>query len=382
MSQQMNEALRRAYEQGLQQGQQNALDLGIQAQSAQLQAEFERRMNSMAGHFRKEMAQQQSGMDRKLSELAAIAGALQGSRSGGGGASGRDEGNLVRGPGGLRPGTIRIEDIPGRRVPYVLAVNIAIENSTVTQREASVTISQEGPFVAVRRMAIFQSAYQFLVTDPSTGDVGRFTGRSYGRYRPVHSAWDLMDSQHNAIADSSDWFLQAFQNTNITATTDLPSAALGMPSVFSSFRTMEFDGRVEVINAGSSYPRQNIEIPSAFWTSGNNSPWDLGALDFFERGEVLTVRVQPNHVNNPPAGNVDGSAVFPVTDNGGTGWPFVEGQYDAHEGIATPEAVELGDADPLEVNLLATDPVSRLPDGILTFAWEGYRIIQPVGPVG
>lgn len=386
-----NAALRQAYEQGRAQGRQEAgvmnVDLGLKEQAAQLRSEFERRMNSMAGHFRKEQAAQQIAMDRKLTELAAIASSLEATRGGGGGGggrqSGRDEGNLIRqngGIGGLRPGTIRIEDIPGRRVPYVLAVNIAIENNTTSQREASVTISQEGPFVAVRRMAIFQSAYEFQVTDPDTGDVTRFTGRSYGRYRPVHSAWDLLDSQHNAIADSSSWLLTALANPGAAVPTDLPSAALGLPSVMSSFRTMEFDGRVEVVNAGSSYPRQNIEIPSAFWTCGNNSPWDLGALDFFERGEVLTVRVQPNHVNNPPAGNVDGATVFPVTDDGGTGWPFTEGQYDAHEGIATPGAVELADDNPLEVNLLANDAVARLPDGILTFAWEGYRIIQPVGP--
>ena len=376
----LQQQINQAYEQGRNQGRQEmgALNLGeqLQRQAAELRHEFQQQMNRQAGHFRNQLAQKNAHVDQKLSELAAIAQMVDGSRSGGGrlGASGRDEGNIVR------PGTIRIEDIPGRRVPYVLAVNIRIGDNSTSQREASVTISQEGPFVAVRRMAIFQSAHQFQVTDPDSGQVSRFTGRSFGRFRPIHSAWDIMDSQHNAIADSATWFLNALANPGIPVGTELPAAALGIPSSMSSFRTMEFDGVVEVVNAGSSFPRQNIEIPTAFWANQINGPWDLGALDFFERGEVLTVRVQPLHVNNPPAGNVDSSCVFPVTANGGTGWPFLDGQYDAHEGICTPGAVTLGSDNPLAVNVLATDVVARLPDGILTFAWEGYRIIQPVGP--
>lgn len=374
------QAINQAYEQGRLQGRQEGgvanVDLGMQQQAAELRREFESKLNRQAGHFRRELAGKDAHIDQKLSELAAIASSIDGSRSGGGGApmAQRDEGNIIR------PGTIRIEDIPGRRVPYVLAVDIAINNNTTSQREASVTISQEGPFVAVRRMAIFQSAYEFQTTDPESGQVSRFTGRSFGRYRPIHSAWDIMDSQHNAVSDTATWFLSAMANPGVVAGTELPNGTLSLPSNMSSFRTMEFDGRVEVINAGSSYPRQNIEVPSAFWTKGNNSPWDLGALDFFERGEVITVRCQPLHVNNPPVGNVDSSCIFPVTDNGGAGWPFLDGQYDAHEGICTPGAVTLGDDNPLEVNVLATDAVQRLPDGILTFAWEGYRIIQPIGP--
>jgi hypothetical protein len=374
------QAINQAYEQGRRQGRQEGgavgVELGIREQAAELRREFEQKLNKHAGHFRRELAAKDAHLDQKLSELSAIASALDASRSGGanGGPGGqRDEGNIIR------PGTIRIEDIPGRRVPYVLAVDIAINNNTTSQREASVTISQEGPFVAVRRMAIFQSAYEFQTTDPETGQVSRFTGRSFGRYRPIHSAWDLLDSQHNARADTATWFWQNMSNAAAVGA-EIPNAALGMPSNLSSFRTMEFDGRVEVINAGSSYPRQNIEIPSAFWTKGNNSPWDLGCLDFFERGEVITVRCQPLHVNNPPVGNVDASCIFPVTTNGGTGWPFLDGQYDAHEGICTPDAMTLGSEDPLQVNLLASDAVQRLPDGVLTFAWEGYRIIQPVGP--
>ena len=85
---------------------------------------------------------------------------------------------------------------------------------------------------------------------------------------------------------------------------------LELPSATSGFRTMEFDGRILVEDAGSGRPRQNISVPSSLWTTQINSPQDLGALDFFERGSVVTFKVQPNHVNNPPAGNVQGDAIF------------------------------------------------------------------------
>jgi hypothetical protein len=76
---------------------------------------------------------------------------------------------------------------------------------------------------------------------------------------------------------------------------------------------------------------------------------------------------------------VDGSFVFPVTQDGGTGWPFLDGQYDAHEGIATPAAATIGEIDPDHPNLLATDSVTRLPSGFVIVGFEGYRINQPIG---
>jgi hypothetical protein len=361
-----NDRLRQAYEQGKlhsQQSQNHNLDVGMQQSVDQLRQEVAQQINRNAGGVRKLVDQKMAGVDQKLTDLANIAKALSATRS---------EPFM-----GGAPGTIRIEDIPGRRVPFTMLVDIAIGANTTSVREASVTVSQEGPFVAVKRMATFQSALEFQVTDQETGNIGRFAGRSFGRYRPVSSAWDVMDSQHNAVADTSTWFWQSVLNMGPGPA---PEGVLGQPSNMSSFRTMEFDGRFRVINAGSSYPRQNISVPSSFWSTSINAPWDLGALDFFERGEVLTVEVQPTHTNNPPAGNVDGSCVFPNSPT--PGYPFIEGQYDAHEGINTPAGVTIGVATPPDVALrLATaDPIARLPDGILTIGWEGYRIIQPVGP--
>jgi hypothetical protein len=278
-----------------------------------------------------------------------------------------------------------IEQIPGRRVPYDLLIDIPVGANETTEVQDSVQISQEGPFVAVARFATFQSTYEFRTTDPDTAEQSRLAGRSYGRYRPIHSAWDIEDSQHNAYTDAGNWFLTHLLNMpGMLAGDELPSGALGLPSNMSSFRTMQTDGRVTVVNAGSSYPRQNVSVPSSMWTRQINSPFELGALDFFERGETLTVKYQPLHVNNPPAGNVTGSLVMAGAGALGSGpdnWPFAEGQFDAHEGVATPGASVIatkGDENlPTALNV---DSVERLPNGILTIGWHGYRIIQPIGP--
>ncbi len=337
----------------------------------QLRAEMAQGVNRAAGGLRKYTDDQLLKIDGRLDELSRATNGLMMSQSGGT----RDSGVRL------------IEDIPGRRVPYVLLVDIPIGTDATSVLEGSVTISQEGPFVAVRRMATFQSALSYQVTNPTSNAIARFQGRSFVRYRPIHSVCDLNDSQHNSLTDASRWYLAALTNPGevVAPTTFLPSGALSLPSNMSSFRSMEFDGRISVINAGSSYPRQNISVPSSFWASECNSPVTLGALDFFERGEVITTRIQPNHINNPPAGNVDADCIFPLRTTpplGTAAWPFVEGQYDSHEGICTPEASSLGQLNPLRSTLLATEPIVRLPNGILTIAWEGYRIIQPVGPVG
>lgn len=315
----------------------------MQQAVSQIRQELDQKLNQVAGGLRGHIDKRIAGADKKLEELAAIARALEVDRTG--------------------TGIVRVEDLPGRRVPFDLLVDIPIGNNTTSIREASVTISQEGPFVAVKRFATFQSALEFQVTSPN-GQIARFSGRSFGRYRPIHSAWDIFDSQ-----PGGQFITQAVPF--------LPGALTAMPELvgsMSGFRTMEFDGRILVENAGSSYPRQNISVPSSFWTPQINAPQDLGALDFFERGEVITFRVQPNHVNNPPAGNVDGSSIF-----GTTGWPFLQGQYDRQEGIATPGAFTF--VDDTLVNL-TNDVVQRLPDGILTLGFLGYRIQQPVGPLG
>jgi len=336
-----------------------------------LRTEFDQKLNQQAAGLRRHNQDLVANAERKLSDgvkdLATIARSIHSSHAG---VTGLGDAPPVQDPSG---GYLRIEDIPGRRVPYDMLVDIPIGPDVTTLREASFTITQEGPFVAVKRVMAFQSSLEFQVT--YNQQIARYVGRSYGRYRPIHSAGDLLDSQHNAMADAALWYLS---HMNIIPNGGhLPDGVLALPSSASSFRTMEFDGRVTVLNEGSGFPRQRIDVPTTMWTTDQVSPQDLGALDFFERGEVVTLQVLPNHSNNPAAGNVDGSVVFPnVTTNG---YPFLEGQFDPHEGIATPGALTNQANDTTPPTSITDDIVARLPQGIVTIGYIGYRIIQAPG---
>jgi hypothetical protein len=252
--------------------------------------------------------------------------------------------------GGQNPDIQRIENIPGRRVPFDYLVDIPIGPNITSVQSGTITISQEGPFVAVARYATFLSQYQFEQTNTETNARTVFSGRSFGRYRPIHSAWDLNDGQ--IVSEVSQ--VVAFPGTGAPHMTS--------PSNASPFRSMEGDYRIKFENAGSSYPRSNIEVPSPFWTKQINSPFNLGALDFFERGEVLTFKVLPTHANNAAFGNVFGfGAANPL-------YPFVQSQWDGVEGIVDTEEADV-----------EVDPIVRAPQGILTIGFHGYRIIQPPG---
>jgi hypothetical protein len=257
----------------------------------------------------------------------------------------------VESSGGGDPHIRYIEQIPGRRIPFDLTVTIPIGANINAEQQAPTQISQDGPFVAVARYASFQSAYTFTRRDPVTSNVAAFQGRSYGRFRPVNSVGDLLDGT------------MAYQPVTGGALPGTGDGIYASPSNHSNFRTMEFDGVVQFINQGSGWQRQNIPIPSAFYMQEINSPFLLGALDFFERGEQLQWRVTPTHVNNPPAGNVSGFGV-------GGFFPFIDSQYDVHEGVLDPELANV-----------EVDPITRLPEGLLVIGFHGYRIIQPPGTV-
>lgn len=250
------------------------------------------------------------------------------------------------------PGIQRVENIPGRRVPFDLLVDISVPAGSTATFQGTITVSQEGPFVAVARFATLQSAYEYTYTPPGGSSTTRFQGRSYGRYRPIHSAWDLNDGQPVAAVD-------------LTTPPTFPGTGAPLiisPSNASSFRTMEGDFRIKFENAGSSFPRSNLEVPSTMWTKSINEPWELGALDVFERGEVLSFKVTPLHASNPGYGNLQGY---------GTGYyPYIDSQWDAIEGIDDT------------VNAQASvDPITRYPNSILTIGFHGYRIIQQPGVV-
>jgi len=278
-------------------------------------------------------------LERNTRDLQNLANALQGV-----------EGKSIGG-GNTNDHVRYIESIPGRRIPFDLIVSIPIGTNSIAEAQGTKTISQDGPFVAVARFATFQSAFQFAKLDPTTQQGATFQGRSFGRFRPVHSAWDLNDGQ------------MGYQPIVGVAAPGTGVPIYASPSNHSSFRSMEFDAVITMLNQGAGFPRSNDPVPSAFYSESVNSPFQLGALDFFERGETIQWKVQPTHVNNPPAGNLSGYAA------GGL-FPFLGSQYDVHEGIMDPQAPDV-----------TADPITRLPDGILVVGMHGFRIIQPPGPV-
>lgn len=284
--------------------------------------------------------------ERDIQNLADAISSVRGVNGGGAGPIEMRDGETT-----FQEHIMYISQIPGRRVPFDLLVTIPIGSDVRSVQQATSVISQDGPFVAVARYCAFQSTYQFTEIDPQTGGTTTFQGRSFGRFRPVHSVNDYNDSQ-------------AFNPLTGIAPPGTGAPIYASPSNHSGFRTMEFDAVIKFLNQGSAYPRSNTEVPSALWVGDNNNAFQLGALDFFERGETLQWEVTPQHVNNPPAGNV---SQFIAPNNV---FPSADSQYDVHEGI-------LDQSDPDATS----DPITRVPQGLLIIGLHGFKIIQPPGPV-
>lgn len=311
------------------------LDLATLQQSAQYAAmQADKALKAATG-----MAQEHQLVRRELAansaQLAAIAQRLEIQKMGG------------------DPAIQRIENIPGRRIPMDFLVDIPVPANSTAVVQGSIQVPQDGPFVAVARMMIAVSAFQFQYTVPATGAVTSFQGRSYGRYRPIHSAWDLNDGRPWAAPIAP----IAFPGTG--------APFIASPANAASFRTMEGDFRVKFESAGSGFPRSNIEVPSAWWTKSINEPWELGCLDFFERAEVLTFKIGPMHPNNPAYGNISGFGANPL-------FPFIDSQWDAIEGI-NDQSQDL----PADV-----DPIVRVPNLIITIGFHGFMIKQQPGVGG
>lgn len=250
------------------------------------------------------------------------------------------------------PNIQRIENIPGRRIPFDFLVEIPFNAANPSTQQQIITIDQSGPFIAVARYATFISTYQFQYKDPETGNTTLYNGRSYGRQRPIHSSGDLNDGQPTSAVTLA----QAFPGTGFPH--------IASPSNQSPFRSMEMDFRIAMQEQGSSINRQNIPVASANWVRANGDAFQLGALDFFERSQVISFQVQPLHVPNPEFGNIEGFT-GPNSD-----WPFLASAWDSIEGVSDP-AIEVEDS---------LDPITRIPQGVLQIGFHGYRIMQPPGP--
>lgn len=248
----------------------------------------------------------------------------------------------------------RIENIPGERVPFDMLVEIPIPAGSTELVNQTFTVSMEGPFVAEARMCTFLSQYRFQRLDPVTAQITSFLGRTFGRFRPISSATD-----HN------DALLMA-ETSRVVAFPGTGNPSYASPSNHAPARSMQGDFRIKVLKQDSGFPRSNITVPSTFWSTYINSPFPLAALDFFPRASVVEISVTPMHISNPNAGNLQGYGAGGV-------FPYLDSQFDHHEGIM----------DPLDNTLIAgdPDPITRNPAGILIIGFRGFRIQQPQGAV-
>jgi hypothetical protein len=256
------------------------------------------------------------------------------------------------GAGTGRPDLLRIEDLPGTRIPFDIVIEIAIESNLTSPVTGTYTLSMDGPFVAVSRYATFMSSFTFQVLVEQQSST--YVGRSWGRQRPISSVLDVMD----AMQGDTKIPMQTEDNY-ICPGSPPPVAAQVIPNNKSPFRTMEWDGFIELRN--QVYPRQSSQVPSSLWAPGWNQMLQLPVLDYFEKGTIIEFLVEPSHVNNPRSGNIQ--AVL-------GSMPYLDGQYDAVEGISYPSyACEAG----------VSDVIQRQPDGILYVGLLGFKILQPTG---
>jgi hypothetical protein len=256
------------------------------------------------------------------------------------------------GAGSGRPDLLHIEDLPGRRVPFDIVVALGIPANLTSPVTTPYTLSMDGPFVAVARAATFMSSYTFQVSVEE--ETARYVGRSWGRQRPISSVLDIND----ALLGATPIPMQTEDNYTCPGAPP-PVAAQVISNNKSPFRTMEWDGYIEIKN--QVYPRQNAQVPSALWAPGFSQQMQLPVLDYYEKGDVIEFQVEPTHVNNPPAGNIQ--AIL-------GSMPYLDSQYDSVEGISYPSyACESG----------VEDVIQRQPDGILYLQLVGFKILQPTG---
>ena len=304
-------------------------------------------------------------------------------------------------------GYVSLDNIEGRFVPFDQFVEIPIANGVNTSVEGVLKVTMEGPFVAARRYAAFVSRAVYEVTFQN-GTKAVFKGRTNGRFRGIASNTDISDavrafeqiSQYQtsylgAVTSGAGGIIPvenpAGVNPNSTDPTNLlPNfPGTGRPIVvsplsMSSGRSMTFDGTIAIEPQGAQFRRQNIGVPSSLWSDGLNGPVDLSCYDVLEPGEEAIVRINPFHVNNPAFGNINAlvAANANYNFNPATGvaannplpagnWPFLQGQFDGHEGIN--DETLIGDTS------VDIDRVVRIFDGILYVGYMGFRIISAPG---
>lgn len=307
-----------------------------------------RRAAEQFQHAAGEVAQMRQINAQQAQELSFLKGVVDGMRVSGGKTGAPGVGQVGRSD------MLTIEEIPGRRVPFDLTMHIGIPDGQTSPLDGSYVLSMDGPFVAVARYATFISSYTFQVTNGES--VTRYTGRTWGRQRPISSTLDLMDAVAGWVDGIDSDFASVGCGEGVTAP---PPAVISRPTSRAAQRSMGFDGFVEI--KSSTYPRQNQQVPTSLWAPGFSQMLQLPVLDYWEKGETIEVKIEPLHTLNPRAGNVEALL---------GSMPYLDGQYDGHEGVRYPS---------WQCTAGQPDVIARRPSGVLVIGFLGFKILQPAG---
>jgi hypothetical protein len=148
--------------------------------------------------------------------------------------------------GGSKERAFYVEDIPGKRVPFWVVIQVTIPASSTSRTSGIHTLSMDGPFVATD---IFASFLPSADGGANANAVNRWRG-------PASDEPETELAANTFSADVPDFFW-------------------------------------ELEDAGSNRARQNLPIPSAVFSHGRVNLGEFGVGDFFERQSVIRVWITP-----------------------------------------------------------------------------------------
>jgi len=177
-----------------------------------------------------------------------------------------------------------VEDIPGKRVPYVMNFQINIPGPTDptisirgTRLPDTQQVSMDGPFVCTTWLGAFLL---------KTYSLGPYSGDGTGRPSDAIAGAEVitpLTGRFRPIASTADPFAGAYIGYGLG-----PQTIAGAQAV-QTFRPGLVDFLFEVHDVGSDRARQNqIASPSRYLFSEFDRPLYLPVADFFERGSTVT----------------------------------------------------------------------------------------------
>jgi hypothetical protein len=142
-----------------------------------------------------------------------------------------------------------IEDIPGKRVPYMAGISITISANSTSRVEGTFTVSRDGPFIVTA----------------------------------LHMAWARTTGAYQGW-----WGPATTYDMRIAANTP----QMGLDYLFDQVVVHSFD--VEIADKGSDRNWQNIAFASSLFSPQMGGIYGLPVSYMFDTNSVCEVRVTPN----------------------------------------------------------------------------------------